>query len=103
MRRFVFACLTFLLTTVLYAELTVEEQGGVIRVLRDGQPLVESVTLSLLDAELIEPKQNAKTLPDGTRVWNLWSEHQDTRVRMEVARRRDGAVEISMLRCNLRV
>ncbi len=97
MRRFVFACLTFLLTTVLYAELTVEEQGGVIRVLRDGQPLVESVTLSLLDAELIEPKRNAKTLPDGTRVWNLWSEHQDSRVRMEVARRGDGAVEISML------
>ena len=43
-------------------------------------------------------KTDEKVLPDGTRVWNIWSEDLESRFRMEVVRPADGAsVEISLL------
>ncbi|MBO4514013.1 MAG: hypothetical protein J5746_14750 [Victivallales bacterium] len=92
-----FVALLLVCAICVRAELTVREQDGTLQVLRDGKVLVKSIRLSLLDTELKEPKRSNNVQKDGSQVWNIWSEHPDTRVRMEVARRSDGAVEISML------
>ena len=79
-----------------FADLTVLEKDGVFSVLKDGSPFIESLKLSLVDADLREQQHNSIEMPDGTKVWNIWSENPQTRVRMEIAQRKDGAVEISM-------
>ncbi len=79
---------------------SVEEKGGDFQVLHRGKVLMESVVASSLpDGGLgLEPKASKAVLPDGTRVWNRWSEHRDTRIRLEVALKGDGSsVEITMV------
>ncbi len=88
--------MTLLTATPLKAGLTVEGEGSSLRVLRDGKPLIESIAIDLATTTPTNIKQNKQVLPDGTKVWNEWSEERQTRYRIEVAQRMDGAVEISM-------
>ena len=96
--------MALLTATPLMAGLTVEGEGSAIRVLRDGKPLIESIAIDLAlppmemsKLRLAETaKRSQQVLPDGTKVWNEWNEERQTRYRIEVAQRTDGAVEISM-------
>ncbi|MBQ7179017.1 MAG: beta-galactosidase trimerization domain-containing protein, partial [Victivallales bacterium] len=50
------------------------------------------------DGVAISLKSDEKLLPDGTKVWNVWSEEYESRYRMEVVLPHDGgSVEISIL------
>ena len=92
-----FCALTLLAGTGAF---TVEEQGDGFRVLHRGRVLLDSVkAVGQKDGGLgREPKASSGVLADGTRVWNRWSEHPDTRIRLEVALKGDGSeVEITMI------
>ena len=86
--------------SVLAGAFSVVEQGGEFQVLHRGKVLVSSVKgIGMNDGGLgKEPKASSATLKDGTRVWNRWSEHRDTRIRLEVALKGDGSeVEITVM------
>ena len=86
--------------SVLAGAFSVVEQGGEFQVLHRGKVLVSSVKgIGMNDGGLgKEPKASPATLKDGTQVWNRWSEHRDTRIRMEVALKGDGSeVEITVM------
>ena len=76
--------------------LTVEEGDGGFRVSRNGATLISSVTVDRGAIGGEDVKSSFATLPDGTKVWNRWSEVRDRRFRLEVAQRADGAIEITM-------
>lgn len=69
---------------------------GGLSVWRDELPVVESVRVDCGDIAAGDVRISEVALPDGTRIWNRWSEVTDRRFRLEVAQRADGAVEISM-------
>lgn len=68
----------------------VKHRGEVL--LRDIAPVVAE------DGAVLPLKHEENTLPDGTRVWNLWSEDLESRFRMEVVLPHDReSVELSLL------
>ena len=75
--------------------LSVTEEDGVLKVLRDGKVLVDSIAVER-GVDSSDVKSSCTSLADGTRVWNRWSEVKDRRFRLEVAERTDGAIEITM-------
>ncbi len=80
---------------------TIEPQGDSFRILHRGKVLVSAIHAhSREDGRFgLDPIKTAEaTLPDGTRVWNRWSENPDTRIRLEVAVKGDGSeIELNML------
>ncbi len=89
-----------LLATACAGPFTVVADGDHIAIHHRGRVLVETVRTSAMPrGEFgLAPKQSETTLPDGTRVWNRWSEDPETRIRQEIALAPDGSqVEISML------
>ena len=82
---------------LLSARLTVERQGDNFIVKRDGKVLIDSVTVKTgVPMEQAKLQRSEQTLPNGTRVWERWCEEHENRFRLEVAKRADGAVEITM-------
>lgn len=65
--------------------------------MRDGKVLVSSIAFDCGDFGADEIKSSYVERPDGTRVWNRWSEAFDRRFRLEAAERADGAVEITLM------
>ncbi|MBQ6472114.1 MAG: hypothetical protein IJJ33_09035 [Victivallales bacterium] len=86
----------FAFSMISRGSLTIQEKDGGFSVLRDGKPFIESLRLSLGETTIRDAKRRVAALPDGGRVWNLWSEHPQTRVRLEIAQRQDGSIEITM-------
>ena len=80
----------------LLAGLSVRESNGSLQVLRDGKVLIESIAFDMVDGHPRDVKRESRSFPDGTKVWNEWSEDRETRYRVEVAQRQDGNIEISM-------
>lgn len=79
------------------AALTVEEKDGAFRVLRDGQPVIERVFVDLGgDGAAPEVKRSYAEKEGLGKVWNVWSEDNDRRYRLEVVERTDGAVEMTL-------
>lgn len=76
--------------------LEVVERDGVLSVTRDGRTVVSSVAVDRGDVGSDDVKGSFAEQPDGTKVWNRWSEVRDRRFRLEVAKRADGAVEITL-------
>ena len=75
--------------------LSVSEDNGVLKVLRGGRVVVDSIGVER-GVDAADVKSSCTKRADGTRVWNRWSEVRDRRFRLEVAERSDGAVEITM-------
>ena len=97
MGRKAFAALVMALPVVASAGLSVEERGGRLCVMRNGEVLVSEVSVDRGGIDDGDVKHSSAVLSDGTRVWNRWSEVEDRRFRLEVAERSDGAVEITMM------
>ncbi|MBR6471341.1 MAG: hypothetical protein IKS83_06060, partial [Victivallales bacterium] len=91
--------LLFTSLVTLAGPFTVEANGDAFVIKYRGEILVESVESVALSGQLgLNPQRSESTLPDGTRVWNRWSEHPESRIRQEIALAPDGSqVEISML------
>lgn len=87
-----FAALPFLPSE---AGLSVVDGGGVFHV-RRGETTVATLSFTRGDLPDSDVKTSFSELPDGTRVWNRWSEVRDRRFRFEVALRVDGAIEATM-------
>lgn len=85
--------------TLLSGPFTVETEGDHFVIRHRGQVLFDSVQSYALDRQFgLNPQCSTTTLPDGTRVWNKWSEAPETRIRQEIALAPDGSqVEISMM------
>lgn len=79
-----------------FGALDVVERDGNLCVVRDGKTIVESIRLDGCDAADGEAKTSFTTTKDGSRVWNRWCEDPARAIRLEVAARADGAVEITM-------
>ena len=79
-----------------WARLAVEERAEGLCVVRDGRVLVSGISVDRGDVDDEDVRSSSGVMPDGTRVWNRWSEVADRRFRLEVAARKDGAVEITM-------
>ena len=77
--------------------LVVEENGGAFRIKRSGKVLVSAVVADRGETGPSDVKTSFTENPDGSKIWNRWSEKSDGRFRLEVAERADGAVEISLL------
>ena len=80
-----------------FAALSVQERDGALSVLRDGRALVSGIVADRGLADEADVKTSFATRPDGSRVWNRWSEDPSRRFRLEVAERADGAVEITLM------
>lgn len=79
------------------AMLDVIETNGTFAVMRDGRTIVQGVKADLGgDGRRPEERRSFSSLPDGSKVWNVWSEQPDRRYRLEIARRADGAVEMTL-------
>ncbi len=92
-----FAVFVIALSIVARAELSVEERGGRLCVLRNGRVLVSEISVDRGGIGDGDIRCSSAVMQDGTRVWNRWSEVKDRRFRLEVAARSDGAVEITMM------
>lgn len=79
-----------------FGELSVVDIGGRLSVLRDGATVVSAICVDRATDEEGDVCSTAIGTEDGARVWNRWSEVPDRRFRLEVAKRADGAVEITM-------
>ena len=82
--------------TAAFGALDVVERDGNLCIVRDGKTIVESIRLDGCDFPDAEAKTSFTTTKDGSRVWNRWCEDEARAVRLEVAARADGAVEITM-------
>ena len=78
-----------------FGALDVVERAGGFSVVRDGKTIVESISLDGCDVADGDAKTSFTT-KDGSRVWNRWCEDPARAIRLEVAARADGAVEITM-------
>ena len=85
-----------LFLTMLLAALSVVERNGTIQVERDGQPLVRSISVDRGALDGRDVRRSTVVAKDGSKVWNVWSEDEGRKFRLEVAERKDGAVEITM-------
>ena len=75
----------------------VRADGGNFAILYRGKVLVKTIEASNLEAAAPELRRAEKVMPDGTKVWNLWREDREKRIRLEIALGADGSqVEISM-------
>ena len=82
--------------TVALGAMDVVERDGNLCVVRDGKTIVESIRLDGCDFPEGDAKTSFTTTKDGSRVWNRWCEDPVRAIRLEVAARADGAVEITM-------
>ena len=76
--------------------LDVVERDGSLSVVCGGRTVVSSLAVDRGDVGDGDVRTSTAELPDGSKVWNRWSEVRDRRFRVEVAKRADGAVEITM-------
>ena len=76
--------------------LDVVERDGQFSVLRDGSPIVTGISVDCGGMGRDDVRASFAEMDDGSKVWNRWSEVRDRRFRLEVAKRADSAVEISM-------
>lgn len=76
--------------------LSVREESGKCSVVLGTVPVVESVSVVRGVADDADVRSSFAVRPDGTKVWNRWSEVRDRRFRLEVGARADGAVELTM-------
>lgn len=93
------ACACVLLLAALTARagsLDVVERDGLLSVVCGGRTVVSSLTVDRGDVGDGDVRTSYAELPDGSKVWNRWSEVRDRRFRLEVAKRADGAVEITL-------
>lgn len=97
MRQVFLLCLAILCETALAEPLRVIERSGALQVFRRDQLLVSAICANRGDIDGRDIKSSYEVRPDGTKVWNQWSEVKDRRFRLEVAERVDGAVEITLL------
>ena len=80
-----------------FAVLDVVETNGTFAVIRDGKTVVRGVTVALGgDGRHPGEQRSFVRQADGAKVWNVWSEDPDCRYRLEVVRRSDGAVEMTL-------
>ena len=79
-----------------FGALDVVERDGGLSVVRDGKTIVESIRLDGCDFPDGDAKTSFTMTKDGSRVWNRWCEDPARAIRLEVAARADGAVEITM-------
>lgn len=76
--------------------LDVVERDGVLSIVRGDETVVSALTVDRGDVGDEDVRTSFAALPDGSKVWNRWSDVCDRRFRLEVAKRVDGAVEISV-------
>lgn len=76
--------------------LDVVERDGVLSIARGNETIVSALTVDRGDVGNEDVQMSFRALPDGSKVWNRWSEVRDRRFRLEVAKRIDGAVEITV-------
>lgn len=80
----------------LLATLSIVEHGSAFDVLRGDEVVARDIRVDRgADVGTNDVRSSFFVRPDGTRVWNRWSEVADRRFRMEVGARADGAVEIT--------
>ena len=91
-----FCCLALQAVGVFEVE---KNASGTFLVKHRGEVLLRDIAaLVAEDGVAISLKSDEKLLPDGTKVWNVWSEEYESRYRMEVVLPHDGgSVEISLL------
>ena len=67
-----------------FAVITPEE--GVYKITYNGEELINSVYADVSNSRAEDKRQYSHTvLPDGSEVYNVWSEEPDRRFRMEIA------------------
>ncbi|MBR2357879.1 MAG: beta-galactosidase trimerization domain-containing protein [Lentisphaeria bacterium] len=92
-----FACCAYLGAGEIF---TVEKAAdGSFSVKHRGQVLLQNIAPVIVEnGEKMPLKSDYKVLPDGTKVWNVWSEEYETKHRLEIVEFAKGSsVEISLL------
>ena len=76
-----------------------KKADGSFLVKHRGETLLQDISpLVAEDGTVLPLKTDEKILPDGSKVWNIWSEDYESRFRMEVVLSHDGdSVELSIL------
>ncbi|MBE6367164.1 MAG: hypothetical protein E7052_04560 [Lentisphaerae bacterium] len=76
---------------------SIRQDGNEFAVLYRNNVLVSTVSSSNLGSDAAGVRSSVQTMPDGTRVWNIWRQDKACRIRQEIALKADGSqVEISM-------
>ena len=97
MHRLALSLAVCLHAAVSFAALEIAEAlDGALSVVRDGKPVIEDIAVNAGEVPKSEVRSSFEKLSDGSKVWNRWCEVRDRRYRLEVARRSDGAVEITI-------
>ena len=86
------ALLSFAASRLVAGDFTLETKGFDTRIQYRGAPFIESVVTRVLPKGAFAPdaKSTLATLPDGARVFNIWSENHASEFRQEVAVAPDG-------------
>ena len=95
---FLLALLSFAALRLAAGDFTLETKGFDTRIQYRGAPFIQSVVTRVLPKVAFAPdaKSTVATLPDGARVFNIWSENRASEFRQEVAIAPDGgSVEIT--------
>ena len=86
------------LTGPVLAALSVREVGdGVFDIVRDGVVVLDDVRATFGWPQPTKFRSEKSVAPDGSRVWNRWSDEKEGRFRFELVERKDGAIEVSIM------
>lgn len=90
--------LLFALTSLVFARFSIKSDApGKFSIYRDDTLLIDNVSVETNSKEIPDLQHSHQTMPDGTDVWNTWSENRECRTRLELALRPDNTVEITMM------